>query len=121
MKTSPSALRKKLHKILAEPQESIRKEVAREALEYGSEDIVSFFEDLLSHGCVSGMIGSLIYYVDTHKFFDTYYDEIEELRLEWEDSIGIALGTSGDWKNYMAWFAFEETAYRLANEFGLEV
>lgn len=29
---------------------------------------------------MSGMVGSLIYYRDTHKFFDTHYAEIEEIR-----------------------------------------
>lgn len=52
-------------------------------LEYYSksdDDIKSFFSDLMSNGCESGMINNLIYYTDTHKFYDKYYDEIEKIR-----------------------------------------
>jgi len=121
MNTSLSALRKSLQYIAAEPEDTIRKDVAEEALEYGSEDIVSFFQDLLQHGCASGMVGSLIYYRDTHAFFDAHYDEIETLREEMEDNLGEPLRITGDLKNWLAWFAFEETARQLAEELGLEV
>jgi uncharacterized Zn finger protein (UPF0148 family) len=80
------------------------------------EDIKTFFGDLFSYGCASGMIGSLIYYSDTHKFYDEYYDEIEELREEYESEIGEPLKVEGDLKNFYAWFGFQETAWRLANE-----
>jgi len=91
MNTPQADLREKLEEIVEESGSSIRKDVAEEALEYGSEDITSFFQDLLSHGCVSGMVGSLVYYHDTHAFFDTYYDEIETLRDQMEDELGQPL------------------------------
>lgn len=121
MKTCPKTLRKKLRKIANQPQNSLRKEVAMEALERGLDGIVPFFHDLLSHGCASGMIGGLIYYTDTHDFFDEHYREIEQLREEWTEMVGEPFIIKGDMKNYFAWFAFEETAYRLANELGIEV
>jgi len=63
-----------------------------------------------------------VYYTDTHKFFDTYYEEIEELRSEYEDSTGCSVDIQGrDIKNTLAWFAFEQTAYNLANKLELEV
>jgi len=46
---------------------------------------LSFFNELLEHGCVSGLVGSLVYYSDTHTFFDKHYDEIETLREEFEN------------------------------------
>ncbi len=74
------------------------------------------FNDLIHHGCQSGMINSLIYYTDTHRFFDTFYDEIEEMREAVEDETGEPLTIRGDLKNFLAWFAFEETAFRMARE-----
>ena len=112
-------LRNKLQQIVNESTNCIRKQVAIEALDYCS--IASFFEDLAHHGCSSGMVGSLVYYYDTHKFFDEHYDEIEEIRYEYEDSIGQAITPQGDLKNWYAWFGFEYVAYNLANELGLEV
>lgn len=65
------------------------------------------------------MIKKLIYYHDTHSFYDKYYNEIEELRIDFEQSTGLPLQINGDLKNALAWFAFEETAYQLVNELGL--
>ena len=61
----------------------IAAEVAREALK--SEDYEGFFSDLSRFGCVSGMVGFLCWYTDTHAFFERHYDEIEEHREEMED------------------------------------
>jgi len=101
----------------------IKAEVANDALNAmdSYDDIKDWFNDLLTHGCVSGMIGGLVYYCDTHKFYDTHYDEIEELRDEYEDSFGESLKVDGDLKNWFAWFAYEETARKLASELGFEI
>lgn len=32
------------------------------------------------------MIGGLIYFKDTHAFYDKYYDQIEELREQFEQN-----------------------------------
>ncbi len=116
---SNKSLKSALQDILQSEPISLRAAIAREALDH--EDVKCFFSDLLSNGCVSGMVGSLIYYTDTHKFFDTHYDEIEGLREEYEANIGEPLQIKSDLKNFLAWFAFEETAYQMANELGLEV
>lgn len=95
---------------------TIRAEVAKEALSYGNQEVLSFFKDLFAHGCVSGMISSLVYYRDTFAFFDRFYDEIEELRVAYLEETGQPLQMDGDLKNGLAWFAFEETARRIADE-----
>lgn len=109
-----------LEDIMASEPNSIRAFVAKEALEYGSDDIRTFFSYLLIHGCVSGMISSLIYFSKTHAFFDTYYDEIEDLRVEYEEMTGEPLRIESDLKNTLAWFAFEETARKMSEELGIE-
>lgn len=42
------------------------------------EEIRDFMEDLRTYGCVSGMIGELVYYSDTKKFFIENLDEIQD-------------------------------------------
>lgn len=83
-KKAPSerTLRNRLRAIIDQASSSIRPEVARE--EYDNENITDFFHDLQKCECQSGFIGSLSYYLDTHAFYDRYYDEIEELRRELE-------------------------------------
>ena len=112
-----SKIKSKLKKIMRNNSDSLRAAVAKEAFEYG--DISCFFSDLSQHGCISGMVGGLIYYTDTAKFYDAHYDEIETLRDNWEEETGEPLHPDGDLKNWFAWFAFEQTAFDLAAEIGL--
>lgn len=109
----------KLLEIKNENRSSIKKEVAREALSYGNSEPITFFSDLFQHGCISGMVSDLIYYRDTHSFFLKYYDQIEELRINMEDSLGEPLKPTGDLMNWYSWFAFEETAKVMAEELGI--
>ena len=116
---SNQSLKSALQDIINSKPNSLQAAVASEALDY--EEISCFFSDLLNNGCATGMVCGLIYYADTHKFFDTHYKEIEELREEYEFNIGEPLQIKNDLKNFLAWFAFEETAYQIALELGLEI
>ena len=92
-----------------------------------NEDPQAFLSDVTEHGCQSGIVTDLIYYVDTVKFFKRYRKEINELLVESLDDTGLSVSELfGDkWdkedplaqdtmnQNLLAWFGFEETAYRL--------
>lgn len=116
--SSQAKLKKQLQAIIDHAPNSLKAAVASEALD--NDDIACFFSDLLQHGCQSGIIGSLIYYSDTHKFYDMYYYEIEEIRYDLEQSFGESLKPNGDLKNWFAWLGFEETARLLADELKIE-
>ena len=116
---SNEQLKKELQIISNVEQNSIEKEVALKAIEYHT--IKDFFTDLSNNGCVSGMIGTLIYYTDTSAFFDTHYQEIIWLKTDFEESTGISMKIPHEVKNFLAWFAFEEVAYQLAQKFELEI
>ena len=92
---------------------ALHQEVATIILDCCEDDYRIWFEDLFAHGCISGMVGSLIYYTDTHAFFDRHYDQIEALREQYEDDTGAALLIRGDLKNRLAWFAFESVAMHI--------
>lgn len=98
--------------------------------------VCSFFEDLMRMGCISGMIGELIYYHDTVKFYKKHKEDINNLLYELLGSCGFNCPEElfGDkWdiedplcieqtnQNLLAWFAFEETARTIAMNLGLEV
>ena len=55
----------------------------------------------------------MIRYRDTHKFYDKFYDEIEEIRFELQEQ-GILENNfiDSDLKNYFAWLSFEHVAYK---------
>jgi hypothetical protein len=90
-----------------------------------------FFNDLQQHGCVSGMISELVYHADTVLFFKKHNKEINELLVEalestgslcpvglfgdkWDAEDPLALGVTN--RNLLAWFAFEEVAYHIGEE-----
>lgn len=118
MNAEQRRLEEELKAIIKTSPYSIKACVAQEALDYDT--LTGFFSDLLQHGCQSGMVGSLIYYCDTHKFYDTHYSNIEDIRYELEQSLGEALKPNGDLKNWYAWLGFEETARQLADELGID-
>jgi len=95
-----------------------------------------YLEDLMQHGCQSGMVSGLIYYSDTLKFYKAHKKEIKALLVETLEQTGYTdpIGLFGDkWdktdpfaddtnnQNLLAWFAFEETARILADRNGIEI
>lgn len=113
-KQNISAFIQKLQKIAESPTDSLEKAVALEAYDPQSdENTICFFMDLLNHGCVSGMVSSLVFYNQTEAFFDHHYHEIMELKEEFEEMTGQPMAIPYQLKNHLAWFAFEETAWRL--------
>ncbi len=66
----------------------------------------------IGYGCVTGVVGKLIYTSDCRKFFVRFIDDISELVLELEMNMenkrGLPLYT------FYAWLAYEETAYKIA-------
>lgn len=85
-----------------------------ENYEDGAEGV---YKDLMQGGCQSGYVGELIYYHDTHKFYQKYSQEIEDLLYEMEESMGESplncKKAGDDLQNWLAWFGFEETARNL--------
>ncbi len=83
--------------------------------------------DLLEHGCQSGMVSHLIYYTDTVKFYDEHQQEIDAMLQEicqdcgcqpnelfgdkWDATDPFARGDLN--KNLLAWFGFEEAARQI--------
>ena len=72
-----------------------------------------YFEDVLNHGCVSGIVPVLITYKDTEEFFNRHVDEILELLNEVKEYGEITFELN---RNNLAWFAFEETLNRIYND-----
>ena len=90
-------------------------------------DIKGFMNDLRYGGCQSGLVGPLIYYHDTVKFYKRHKTDISVLLSETLAETGLSVSSlfSDKWdecdplaldiynQNLLAWFGFEETANRL--------
>ena len=117
--SNTNSITEKLQEIVKKSPNTIKACVAQEALEHSYDDIKNFFSDLQQHGCISGMIGSLIYYKDTEEFFHKHYEEIIDLKTEFEESTGEPMIIPHQVANYLAWFSFEHEAQKLAIKIGL--
>jgi hypothetical protein len=107
-------LRKSLNCIIQNEPNTLKAYVAKEAIQ--RKKIKSFFVSLTKRGCISGIIGSLNSYQQTHQFFDQYYDEIEQLRIDNQKQTGEQIKIPYDLKTSLSWFAFEQTAQNLVQE-----
>ena len=90
------------------------------------ENILARLDDI-AHGLMTGVVGRLIYYHDTTKFYQKFKAEICELLYEQLGSTGVSIGELlGDkWdksdplaldynnQSLLAWFAYEMIAYQL--------
>lgn len=112
------SITKKLEAIVKDNPKTLLEVVAQDALD--AENAKSYLQDVLQHGCQSGMVSGLIYYKDTLAFYNEHVDDIEALREETEDSIGEPLAIGYPSYNWLAWFGYEETARKIADELGIE-
>ncbi len=119
MNASKNTYVKKLQ-IIAEEPLSLRSQVAKDILEYYKEDIEEFFKELPMFQ-VNDLISKYIFYCHTQHFYDTHYDEIEAIRTEYSYYFSEMMKQNFDLKTMFCWFAFEQTAYEVAEELGLEI
>lgn len=114
---------------------NLRDEVQAWLNDYEIDERKTALEDLLQHGCSSGMVSSLIYYDDTVAFYERHIVEINEtlaemlaetgaehtaqLLRDWDSADPLALDTNN--RNLLAWFGFESAALRLQDQFAAEV
>ena len=96
------------------------------------DDKKAIFTDVLKYGCQSGIVGSLIYYNDTTKYFENYRQEIADLVYDLMVNTGVfdmsqLFGDKYDKEdplihditnqNLFAWFGFEETLRNIGQQF----
>lgn len=92
----------------------------------------NIFIDVLNYGCQSGVVGELIYYSDTVRFYKQYRQEINALLYELMNSTGLyspselfrdkwdkedPLAQDDYNQNLLAWFGFEETLRNIGYNF----
>jgi len=95
-----------------------------EYLEYCGNGWYTHLQDIINHGCISGVVSSLIHYEDTIEFHDKYEFDIDEIINNYLESRGekfSELAWSFNFnayelvalKNWKAWFAFECVASNI--------
>ena len=79
------------------------------------EQLKSFFLDLQTGGCVSGMISEFIYHSDCREFYIEHIDDLENIRTKLEESIGEPIENrfSAPHYTFVRWLCFEEYCYDL--------
>ena len=87
-------------------------------------------DEVVQHGCVSGIVSALIYYSGTVKFYDEHEDEVWDLLEDHSQNYGSDnilefiggfngakhVGSLDQFKNLLTWWSVEETYHHLINE-----
>ena len=99
------------------------------------EDLKTYINDILQHGCQSGIVSELIYHSDTLEFYNKYKTEINSLLQEtfsnygshnpldifgksWDIEDPLCIDTQN--QNLLSWFAMEEITRNLAYKLEIE-
>ena len=128
-----------MNKLEDEHAETALEQYALDWLNEEAEDrddgVEGVYSDLMQGGCQSGIVGDLIYYHDTLKFYKEHQTDIGKLLAETLEGIGCGGPAElfGDkWEkedpmavyqlnqNLLAWFGFEEAARLVAGRAGIE-
>ena len=79
-----------------------------------NEEILSAVKEIVTYGCQSGIVTSLVYYKDTEAFFNRHVDEIFELIEDTKQTMDMNYIEFS--RNNLAWFAFEIIAQEIYQE-----
>ena len=79
-------------------------------------EVLELVEEIVTHGCQSGIVSALITYSDTENFFDNHSNEIFELVEDMRQEGMINMNNFELSKNNLAWFAFETIAQEIYQE-----
>ena len=125
-----------LKKLKSETTNELEKYVLDDIIEYGQiePELENYLKDVLNHGCQSGICSGLIYYKDTNNFYDKFEGEIwdivnniseemEESTFQMIDGLNGSknVGSNEQFKNLLAWFAYEETCRKIADKLEIEI
>lgn len=113
-----------LKEMLESEENTVKKVVIEDILDRADIDdddgMKNYVHDITHYGCSGGSVSGLVYYVDTHAFFDEHTDSIADYIDEYQDETGEGLRIDGDLKNFYAWFAYEwamnDIYHQLASE-----
>ena len=77
-------------------------------------EILAAVEEIVTYGCQSGIVTSLVYYKDTEAFFNRHVDEILELIEDAKQTMDMNYIEFS--RNNLSWFAFEIIAQEIYHE-----
>ena len=106
----------------------LEKRVINDLLNTGltTEELKDHIKDIVQCGCISGIVSSLVYYSDTTRFFNCYRKEILSMLQDPDKNIYSEYTYLLDQKkysvsekNYLSWFAYDNTVIRIAFYFNL--
>ena len=77
------------------------------------ENPITFLEEVLQYGCISGIVPELIYFNETKCFFIKHMEEIFDIYNEVKDSLNADFEVNA---NNLSWLAFEYMVNEIYNE-----
>lgn len=82
-----------------------------------NEELKEYMENVMYHGCQSGIVGDLIYTYQCNDFFKRHFEEIFDLYNDLKEELNLELQiTATD----LSWFSYEAIVNNIYNELELE-
>ena len=79
-----------------------------------NKEVFPAVKEIVTYGCQSGIVTSLVYYKDTEAFFNRHVDEILELIEDAKQTMDMNYIEFS--RNNLSWFAFEIIAQEIYHE-----
>ena len=102
---------------------TIKAQIIKDAQNSGFDELeaVVYIKNIAEHGCIGGTCRGLIYYVDTHAFYNKHAEEIDEILERVSEEMGELYNilenmkrlNQTDLRNFLAWFSYEVTAQEI--------
>ena len=110
-----------LNSMLENTESELKRSVLESLIDKAEEcesdkEIISMVNNILTYGCVSGIVLDMMFYRDTESFFNTHSKEIFDLLNE---SIAEGLTDANNIefsKNNLAWWAYEVITSQILYE-----
>ena len=106
-----------LRQIQAAHPNSLRAQVAKDAL--AEDDPAVYLDQILTHGCESGLATQLIYYRDVYPFYDRFHEDIQDILDAHPLSLKQREAMNADARTAYCWWAYWCTALHLCDSFRL--
>ena len=83
------------------------------------DEIVCYLRDVITHGCVSGIVTHLIYNADIKNYFIEHSEDINDIlyTMQYEEGIQLVLDTErySYIETQVVWTVYEHACYEIEN------
>lgn len=114
-------IKNKLETIAQQTEQTIERFIAYDSLNYDEDDCTTYIKNILNPKTSMSMTFQFIQYSDVDTFYSTYKTDVLKKQKEYGITAKDLSEFRGDSIYNLCWIVIEETATKMAKEFGIEI